>query len=161
MKENQQTANAKITLPAERELRIERVFNASRERVWRANTDPEQLARWWGRGHPLVIEAHELRPGGHWRFIEKTPRGPQGFEGRFSEILAPERLVRTFEWDGMPGHVALETLTFEALEPARTRLVTLSLFMTAADRDGLLHSGMEQGLNESYVALDGVLARGS
>ena len=151
-------AKAKITTPGDRDIRIERIFNAPRDRVWKAMTDPKLVAQWWGRGNKLVVERMELEPGGHWRFVEHSDHGVHGFEGRFAEIAPPERVVQTFEWDGMPGHVALETMTLEDLGDGRTRLVTTSLFMTAGDRDGMLQSGMEGGLNESYAALDKVLA---
>jgi uncharacterized protein YndB with AHSA1/START domain len=153
------TTNAKVTLPSDREIRIERIFNAPRERVWRAMTDPELIAQWWGRGNKLVIERRDFQRGGHWRFVEHTPEGQYGFEGRYREVLAPERIVQTFEWDGMPGHVAVETLTLQDLGDGRTKLVTVSLFHTTEDRDGMAKSGMEKGVNQSYAALDKVLAR--
>ena len=156
--EQEPMAKATITTTGDRGVRIERIFNAPRERVWQAMTDPKLLAQWWGRGNKLVIERFELERGGHWRFVEHAHGEAHGFEGRFSEVKPPERLVRTFEWDGMPAHVALETATLEDLGDGRTRLVTTSLFMTAQDRDGMLQSGMEGGLNESYAALDRVLA---
>ena len=152
-------AKATITTPGDRDVRIERIFNAPRDRVWKAMTDPKLVAQWWGRGNKLVIEKMELERGGHWRFVEHSPHGAHGFEGRFAEVTPPERVVQTFEWDGMPGHVALETMTLEDLGDGRTRLVTTSLFLTAEDRDGMLQSGMEGGLNESYAALDRVLAK--
>jgi uncharacterized protein YndB with AHSA1/START domain len=147
-----------VTTPAERELRIERIFNASRERIWKAMTDPKLVAQWWGRGNKLVVEKMELERGGHWRFVEHSDHGVHGFEGRYSEIKAPERIVQTFEWDGLPGHVCLETMTLEDLGNGRTKLVTVSLFHTVEDRDGMLQSGMEQGVEQSYAALDKVLA---
>jgi uncharacterized protein YndB with AHSA1/START domain len=149
---------ATVTTPAEREIRIERVFNAPRERVWKALTDPALIAQWWGRGNELVIERMELHRGGHWRFVEHSPHGVHGFEGRYREVTPPERVVQTFEWDGMPGHVVIETMTLEDLGDGRTKLVNVSLFHTAEERDGMLQSGMEQGLNQSYAALDRVLA---
>jgi uncharacterized protein YndB with AHSA1/START domain len=152
------SAAALITTPSDREVRIERIFDAPRDRVWRALTDPTLVAQWWGRGNKLVIERMELERGGHWRFVEHSAHGVHGFEGRYSEVQPPERVVQTFEWDGMPGHVALETVTLEDLGNGRTRLVTVSLFHTTADRDGMLSSGMEGGLNQSYAALDRVLA---
>lgn len=152
------TAKATITKPSDREIRIERIFNASRDRVWKALTDPKLVAQWWGRGNKLVIERLEVKRGGHWRFVEHSDDGEHGFEGRFAEVTPPERVVQTFEWDGMPGHVALETMTLEDLGDGRTKLVTTSLFHTTQDRDGMLQSGMEGGLNESYAALDRVLA---
>jgi uncharacterized protein YndB with AHSA1/START domain len=149
---------ATITKPSDREIRIERIFNASRDRVWKALTDPKLVAQWWGRGNKLVIERLEPKRGGHWRFVEHSDEGEHGFEGRFAEVTPPERVVQTFEWDGMPGHVALETMTLEDLGDGRTKVVTTSLFHTTQDRDGMLQSGMEGGLNESYAALDRVLA---
>ena len=157
--EQEPMAKATVTLRGDREIRIERIFNAPRERVWRAMTDPKLVAQWWGRGNKLVVERMELERGGHWRFVEHSPDGTHGFEGRFSEVSPPERLVQTFEWDGMPGHVALETAALEDLGDGRTRLVNTSLFMTAEDRDGMMQSGMEGGLNESYAALDKVLTQ--
>jgi uncharacterized protein YndB with AHSA1/START domain len=149
---------ATITTPSEREIRIERIFNAPRERVWKALTDPALVAQWWGRGNKLVIERMEVHRGGHWRFVEHSDHGVHGFEGRYREVTPPERVVQTFEWDGMPGHVAVETMTLEDLGDGRTKIVTVSLFHTAEERNGMLQSGMEQGLNESYAALDKVLA---
>ena len=152
-------AASKVTTPADREIRIERVFNAPRDRVWKAFTDPKQLAQWWGRGNKLVIERLELERGGHWRFVEHGPEGVHGFEGRFREVTPPEKLVQTFEWDGMPAYVIINSTTFEDLGDGRTRIVTTSLFHTSEERDGMLSSGMEQGLNQSYAALDKLLAR--
>jgi uncharacterized protein YndB with AHSA1/START domain len=99
----------------------------------------------------------EVERGGHWRFVEHSDDGTHGFEGRFREVTPPRRLVRTFEWDGMPGHVAVETVEFEDLGNNQTRIVTTSMFHTTEERDGMLDSGMEGGLNESYLALDRVL----
>jgi uncharacterized protein YndB with AHSA1/START domain len=147
-----------VTTPTDRDIRIERVFNAPRERVWQAYTDPELIARWWGRGNKLVIERCEVERGGHWRYVEHGPDGVNGFEGRFREVTPPERIVQTFEWDGMPGYVAVDTAVFEDLGDGRTRVVSTSLFHTTEERDGMLQSGMEQGLNESYAALDELLA---
>ena len=149
-----------LTTPTERELHVERVFNASRHRVWTAYTDPGQIAQWWGRGNELVIERMEVRRGGHWRCVEHGPDGEHGFEGRYREVTPEEVLSYTFEWDGMPGHVIVETARFEELPDGRTRVVTTALFLTTEDRDGMLHSGMEQGMAESYRALDRLLAQG-
>jgi uncharacterized protein YndB with AHSA1/START domain len=151
--------NAIITTPSEREIHIERIFNAPRERVWKALTERELIAQWWGRGNKLVIERFEPVRGGHWRFVEHSPQGTHGFEGRYREVTPIERIVQTFEWDGMPGHVVVETMRLEDLGGARTKLVNVSLFHTSEERDGMLQSGMEGGLNQSYAALDRVLER--
>lgn len=149
-------SSVKITTPSEREIRIERIFNVPRERLWKLFTDPALVAQWWGRGNKVVVERMELQRGGHWRFVEHGPNGVHGFEGRYREVTPPQRVVQTFEWDGMPGHVAVETMTLEDLGDGRTRLVTVSLFHTPEERDGMLHSGMEQGLSQSYAALERV-----
>jgi uncharacterized protein YndB with AHSA1/START domain len=155
---NTSNKTVKVSTPSDREIRTERVFQASRERVWKALTDPALVARWWGRGNTLVIERFEPERGGHWRFVEHAPDGAHGFEGRFREVKAPERIVRTFEWDGMPGYVCVDTTTLEDLGNGQTRIVSVSLFHTGEERDGMLGSDMESGLGESYRALDGVLA---
>jgi uncharacterized protein YndB with AHSA1/START domain len=107
----------------------------------------------------IRIERMEVKRGGHWRFVVTSPGGPQGFEGRYREVKPPERLVWTFEWDGMPGSVAVDTVTFEDLGDGRTKMVNTSLFFSTQERDGAMSSPMEQGLNESYAALDTVLAK--
>ena len=84
----------KIGPAGDSEIHAERIVAASRDRVWRAFTDPAQLAQWWGRGHRLDIEQHELTRGGHWRYVEHTEKGAEGFEGRYREVTPPERLVR-------------------------------------------------------------------
>jgi uncharacterized protein YndB with AHSA1/START domain len=152
---------ATITTPAEREIHIERVFDAPVDRVWRAYTDPDLIAQWWGGGEKLTVERLEVERGGHWRIVVQGPGGSDGFEGRYREVVPQERIVQTFEWDGMPGHVAVETATFTDLGDGRTKVTTTSLFHTGEERDGMLSSGMEHGLNASYDALDALLARQS
>lgn len=151
------TSRVSTTKP--REIQVERIFNAPRDRVWRAMTEPELLAQWWGRGNPLTIERMEVERGGHWRFVEHSDHGDHGFEGRFREVVPPERLAMTFEWDGMPGHVVVNTITLTDLGDGRTKLEANSLFHTDEERDGMVQSGMEEGMNESYAALDRVLAK--
>lgn len=150
---------ATLTTRGEREIHVERIFDAPRERVWRAMTEPKLVAQWWGRGNKLVVERLEVERGGHWRFVEHTPDGGvHGFEGRFREVSPPERLAMTFDWDGMPGHVIINTMTLHDLGDGRTKLVATSLFYAAEERDGMLKSGMEGGMNQSYQALDKLLA---
>jgi uncharacterized protein YndB with AHSA1/START domain len=149
-----------VTTPTDREIRVERVFNAPRETVWRAFTDPKLIAQWWGRGNRLVVERMEVERGGHWRFVEHGPDGVHGFEGRFREVAAPERLAQTFEWDGMPGYVSVTTSAFKDLGNGRTKVASTMLFHTREERDGMLNAGMESGLNESYAALDRLLRNG-
>ena len=151
-------SRAQITTPTEREIHIERVFDASRDRVWRAYTDPKLIAQWWGRGNKLDIERHDFVRGGHWRYVEYSDGKTDGFEGRYREITPKDRIVQTFEWDGMPGYVIIETVVFEDLGDARTKVSSTSLFHTTEERDGFLASGVEGGLNDAYAALDRLLA---
>jgi uncharacterized protein YndB with AHSA1/START domain len=158
--EKKPTKKATVTTPTDRTIHVERVFDATRERVWEALTRPELVAQWWGRGNKLDVERFEPVRGGHWRFVEHSDGQAHGFEGRFGEVTPPSKLVYSFEWDGMPAHVIIETIMLEDLGGGRTRMVTDSLFLTAEDRDGFVKSGMEGGMNESYEALDRVLAAG-
>ena len=149
---------AKVTLQGEREILIEREFNAPRDLVWRAFTEPELVAQWWGRGNTLVVEKFEPQRGGHWRFVEHSEHGAHGFEGRYREVTPKERIIQTFEWDGMPAHPCVEFLTMEDTADGRTRILIRDLFMEGAERDGMVNSGMEGGMNESYERLDELLA---
>lgn len=153
-----QTMKATLTTPTDQTIEIERIFNAPRDRVWKAMTDPALIAQWWGRGNRLVIEKYEPVKGGHWRFVEHADGQEHGFEGRFREVTPPERVVQTFEWDGMPAYVIINTTNLEDLGDGRTRLHVTSAFYNKAERDGMLNSGMEAGMNQSYEALDRVLA---
>jgi len=150
---------ATISTPTDREIITERTFDAPRERVWKAFTDPELIPRWWGlRSMSTVVAELEPRPGGRWRFVQREADGSEtGFRGVYRELSPPERLVYTFEWEGMPGHVLVDTATFED-HGEQTKLVVHSLFHTSAERDGMLSSGMERGLHESYAMLDELLA---
>lgn len=157
--DQQQAPTATFTTPSDREIRVERVFDAPRDRVFATFTDPELIPEWWGpRGTRATVDEMDVRAGGRWRFVVDTCEGEAtAFRGTYREVTPPERIVQTFEWEGMPGHVAVETATFEDLGE-RTRLVTTSLFHTTEERDGMLHSGMQRGANETYARLDEVLA---
>ena len=150
--------STKLTTPTDREIRFERLFDAPRECVWRAFTEPGLVAQWWGRGNPLDIERDDVVRGGHWRYLEHGPEGVSGFEGRYREVTKPKRIARTFEWDGLPGHPSVEEMSLEATADGRTMLTATTLFLTREERDGMLAAGMEDGMNESYAALDRLLA---
>ena len=160
MTSQQQAQAATITTPTDREIHIERVFDAPRDRVFAAFTDPALIPAWWGpRDVTTVVDQMDVRAGGSWRFVARTPDGNEtGFRGTYREVTPPERIVQTFEWEGMPGHVSVETATFEDLGD-RTRIVTTSIFHTTEERDGMLGSGMERGASETYERLDELLAR--
>jgi uncharacterized protein YndB with AHSA1/START domain len=143
---------------SDRELGFERVFDAPRERVWAAYTDPKLIAQWWGRGNKLDIEKMEVKKGGHWRVVEHANGESHGFEGRFREVTPMDRIVRTFEWDGMPAYVIIETVEFSDTGDGRTKITGRSLFHTKEECEGMRSSGMEGGMNESFAALDRLLA---
>ena len=157
---NDQATQATVTKPSDREIRTERVFDAPRDRVWAVWTDPELVPEWYGsRDGETVVDTMDVRVGGHWRFVMRNPDGSEtAFRGTYREITAPELLEQTFEWEGMPGHVAVERTEFEAVGD-RTKVTTLTLFHTTEERDGMLDSGMEVGMNETYARLDELLAR--
>ena len=152
---------ARVTTPADREILIERVFDAPRDRVYAAFTDPALIPQWWGRKEDTTtVDKMDVRPGGDWRFVSVSSSDGEenAFRGTFREVVPPERLVWTFEWEGMPGYISVETTTFEDLGE-QTKVISRSLFHTTEERDGMIESGMEKGLNESYAQLDELLAK--
>lgn len=159
MSEQESAYKAKTTLVGEREIHVEREFDAPRERVFAVYTDPELVPQWWGpRGTTTIVDEMDPTTGGKWRFTARNPDGSEtGFRGVFREITPPERLVQTFEWEGMPGHVSVDTAVFEDLGD-RTRVVTTSVFHLSEEREGMIESGMERGMNETYDRLEELLA---
>lgn len=150
---------ATVEAVGDREIRIERVFDAPRDRVFAVYTDPELIPRWYGpRRLTTIVEEMDVRTGGEWRFRQRDEDGTEHvFRGAYREVTPPERIMQTFEWLGMPGYISVETAEFEDLGE-RTRIVTTSVFHFPEDRDGMLSSGMEGGLQETYERLDAVLA---
>ena len=159
---NQQTNELHVAAEGEREIVTERIFDAPRERVFQAFTDPELIPQWWGRREDTTtVDKLDVREGGDWRFVTDGPDGRTAFRGTDRVIDPPERVEQTFEWEGMPGHIVVETATFEDLGDGRTRISTRSRFDTTEERDGMLASGMEIGMGESYERLDELLAKGA
>lgn len=158
MTENNRTT---VTLPSDREILVTRVFNAPRELVYRAHTDPALIPRWWGpRDTSTIVDQMDVRVGGKYRFIHHAPDGSEFvFHGEFRELTPPERLVQTSAIEGMPGSI-LEILTF-AEENGKTTLTVLDQCPTKEARDAILASGMEEGLHESYDRLAELLAEQS
>jgi uncharacterized protein YndB with AHSA1/START domain len=150
-----------IAEPGKQEILITREFDAPRELVFKAITDPQLIPQWWGpRYLSTGVDRMDPRPGGQWRFINRDAQGnTYAFHGVYHEILAPQRIIDTFEFEGLPetGHVTLETMKLDALSGGRTRLTVQSVFQSVADRDGTLQSGMEEGLNDTYNRLEELL----
>lgn len=157
---NSQAPAAVVTTPTDREIHVVREFDAPRDRVFAAYTDPALIPEWYGpRGVTTTVDEMDVRAGGTWRFVMRNPDGSEtGFRGVYREVTAPERIVQTFEWEGMPGHICIETAVFEDLGD-RTRVTGTSLFHTTEERDGMLQSGMEGGMNETYARMDELLER--
>lgn len=136
------TRNSVITTDIEREMIITRFFDAPRKLVFKAYTDPNLIPQWWGskRLTTTVIEA-DVRPGGIWRFVQRDSDGNEYiFNGIYHEIMPPKWLVRTFEFEGMLGHVTVERVTFEEEEhDSKTKLTSKSFFQTVEDRDIMLN----------------------
>jgi uncharacterized protein YndB with AHSA1/START domain len=148
--------------PGKQEVIITREFDAPRELVFKAHTDPKLYSQWLGpRGYEMVLETFEPHSGGRYRYIHKDSNGNEfAFHGVFHEI-SDERMIQTFEFEGLPerGHVTLDTMKLESLPGNRTRVTVQSVFQSLADRDGMVQSGMEQGVREGYERLDEVLEK--
>lgn len=140
-----------------------RTFDAPRELVWKAWTEPEHVARWWGpRIYTNTVLEMDVRPGGRWRIEQRAGDGiVHRFKGEYREVVRPERLVNTFIYEDDAGtfedRPVLETYTFEE-EDGRTKLTAVSVFGSVADRDGMAASGMEGGARESLDRLAELLA---
>lgn len=148
--------------PGKQELFITREFDAPRDLVFRAHTDPELYAQWVGpHGMTMTIDKWDCRDNGSYRFTHERDGHTYAFFGVNHEIHSPERIIGTFEFDGLPerGHVIMGKTTFEDLAGGRTKLVHQSVFFSVADRDGMIQSGMERGVNDGYEKLDAIFAK--
>jgi uncharacterized protein YndB with AHSA1/START domain len=148
-----------VAEPGKQEIVIMRDFDAPRDLVFEAHTDPKLYIQWLGpHGYEMTLETFEPVSGGRYRYIHKNSEGNAfGFHGTFHEISL-ERMVQTFEFDGYPGHVSLDSMTLEELSGNRTRITIQSVFQSVSDRDGMIQSGMERGVTEGYERLDEILA---
>lgn len=144
--------------PGKHDILMTREFNAPRELVFKVFTDPTLVPKWWGpSAYTTTVDQMEVKKGGVWRFVQRGTEGDEyAFNGVFHEIASPERIVQTFEFEGMPGHVVLETVTFTEKD-GKTFMADLSVFQTVEDRDGMIASGMESGSTESWDRLEVIL----
>lgn len=139
---------------------ITREFDAPRDLVFKAYTDPELIVQWLGpRKYTMDLDAWDVRDGGTWRYTHRDEQGnAYGFHGVFHGTQSADGMVQTFEFDGWPGHVSLESITFED-RGGKTVIHNHSTYQSVADRDGMIESGMEEGMNEGFDRLDEVLAK--
>ena len=150
-----------ITTPSDTEVRIERLFDAPRELVWEAYTDPELLCEWLGpRRLTMTVQEMDVRSGGRYRYTHQGEEGdPFVFFGEFREVDPPRLLVQTFDFEGNENGESLDRVEFEELGDNQTRLVVTATFESVEARDTMLQSGMEKGVSEGYEKLDELLAR--
>jgi uncharacterized protein YndB with AHSA1/START domain len=148
----------KVTTPSDLEIVMTRELDAPRGLVFEAHSSCEHMSRWWGpRKYEVASCEFDFRPGGKWRIVHRNPEGTEfGFHGEFKEIVRPERIVWTFEFEGFPGSVSVQTLTLEEHD-GTTTLTATSVYDTVEERDGTLESGMEGGAAESMDRLDELL----
>jgi uncharacterized protein YndB with AHSA1/START domain len=144
-----------VTTPSDREYVMTRTFDAPRDLVFKAHSSCEHMKHWWGpRRYEIASCDIDFRPGGSWRIVHRGGDGQEFvFHGEFREIVPPERLTWTFEWEGMPGHVSVQTLELEEHD-GKTTIVATAQFDTQEDRDGMLQSGATEGAAETYDRLD-------
>ncbi len=141
---------------------VDRIFDAPRDLVFQAYTDPKHIPHWWGpRNLTTIVDKLEAKVGGTWRFLNRDKDGNEfGFHGVYHEVTASERIVSTFEFEGLPGNVLLEAIIFEALPDGRTRIIGkgTSIFTSDEARDQMMNTGMEEGAKETWDRFAELLA---
>jgi uncharacterized protein YndB with AHSA1/START domain len=147
-----------VMKPGVQEITVSREFDAPRDLVFKAMMDPNAIPKWWGpRAYWTKVDKMDARSGGSWRFIHGDNKGNEyGFHGVY-HLVEPNRVIQTFEFEGVPGRPSLETMTLEDIG-GRTRMVTHSVFLSLEDRDGVVQSGMQGGAEETYDRLAELVA---
>ncbi len=151
---------ATVTPAGDQSIHIERIFDATPDKIFKAMTTKELVEKWWvGPGYDIKVEHLDARDGGSWKYVQSKDGQSFSFFGSFHEV-SPTRVVQTFEFSGLPerGHVAIEKMELTEIEGGKTKMTVNSTYMTPADRDGMIASGMEDGLQNTYRQLDKVLA---
>jgi uncharacterized protein YndB with AHSA1/START domain len=144
-------------------IRMSRVFDASPERLWHIYTDREYIPKWWGqRSSKTEVDRLDVRIGGGWRFLQSDGQGNVfAFRGDYKVVEPPKRLVATFEFEMMPGHVVTDPYLFEPRAGGKTEVIVSSQFESLDDLEGMVQSGMESGANESWDRLEELIATGA
>jgi uncharacterized protein YndB with AHSA1/START domain len=146
--------------PGVPQILTSREFEAPRELVYRAFTDPDLLAQWLGpRRYGMKIDHWDLRHGGSWRFLNIDDAGNEfGFHGVFHGEPSMDGIVQTFEFEGAPGNVQMDTVSFEERD-GRTTVRTNSVFQSVQARDAMYEAGMADGMREGYERLEELLEK--
>jgi uncharacterized protein YndB with AHSA1/START domain len=143
-----------VKLQGDTEIVMTRIFDAPREAVFEAHSSCEHTTQWWGQPGSTLSCEMDFREGGSYRFVQRGSDGVElAFRGEYRTIKPPELLVQTFEFEGMPGHIAVETLVFEEHD-GKTTIISTTDYGTAEDRDGMVATGMEAGAAQAYNQLE-------
>lgn len=146
--------------PGEREVIITTAIDAPRELVFKTAMDPKYIPEYWGpKEYTTIVDKMNVRTGGSWRFINKAPDGKEhAFNGVYKEVLPPERVVQTFNYEAMPGHEMTETITYDE-QDGKTIIIDRAVFQSVEDRDGMLKTGMETGSIETMARFAELIKR--
>jgi len=149
-----------IVIPGKQEFTYTRTFDAPRDLVFKVYTDPTLISQWWGpRDITTQVDKMDVRPGGQWRYVQHDQQGGEyGFHGVYHAIEPSSLIINTFEFEGVPGHVSLETLRFDESD-GKTTITGQSVFQSVADRDGMVNTGAESGMTDLMDRLEEVLER--
>lgn len=138
---------------------MEREFDFPVELVFRAHRDPELVSRWLGpRGYEMEVEEYDFSTGGRYRYIHRDGEREYRFNGVFHVVRENEFAIQTFEFEGFPDVVSIESVRFEPLDGGRTRVSAHAVYPTMAARDGMVAAGQEKGVTQGYEQLDELLA---
>jgi len=151
------SATATVTLPTDDQILITREFDAPRELVWRAYTEPDLVRRWWhaNRGEMTICDI-DLRVGGSWRYVMATPEGFEvAFHGEYRELVPHERIVTTEVYEPVPDAEAVDTVEFSEVD-GRTTITMVVQHQRKEFRDMHVESGMEDGLQDALDLLEQV-----
>jgi len=137
------------------EVILTKVVEAPRESVWQAYTDADQVAMWWGpRRARTTIDEFDTRIGGKWRIRHVTSdNGEHWFAGEYREVNKPNRLVRTFTYEGRPCDVIPETVLLNEVAGDKTMVTNISTFPSIISLNSMINDGMKQGAIESFDRL--------
>jgi uncharacterized protein YndB with AHSA1/START domain len=153
---NQVTITAPEGVPF---IEFEREFDAPVAAVFRAHAEPDLIKQWLGpNGYEMEIERYDFRTGGGYRYIHRDGKGGEfAFNGVFHVVRENDFAIQTFEFEGFPDVVSIESITFEDLGNGRSRVYGRSVYPTIEARDGMVASNMEVGMTEGYERLDKVV----
>ena len=150
-----------LTIDKEKlESTLTREFDAPREKVWEAHVDPELMKQWWGPAkYKTIIETFEPTVGGKWKMVHEADGERHVFFGEFKDIVEPESITWTFNYEPYPNSEIVETVSFEEVSGNKTRIKTVSHYPSTEALEGMVQSGMEAGANESWDRLAELLAK--